>query len=277
METGVYCIRNKRNGKRYVGSSTVSVRGRWKSHRNGLRKNLHTARHLQHAWNKYGEQLFEFLVLEFCDPETCLEREQFWMDEFRSADPRFGYNQSPTAGNNSGTKMPEAAKKRIARAAKLQWESEEHRATVSAKVSATLTGRKLSAESLAKRTMKQRPILIARNKSQSMRNRVSRTLLGHIVSQETKDKIAASLRGRKLSGETKQKISEHYHKPESRERSRAGARKQWDNYTLDQRQEAINRMLVGLKKAVAQRRYNRRLVRLEETVGTKDRNTVHES
>ena len=37
------------------------------------------------------------------------------------------------------------------------------------------------------------------------------------------------------------------------------------------------KMLVGLKKAVAQRRYNRRLVRLEETVGTKDRNTVHES
>ncbi len=64
LRTGVYCIRNGQNGKVYVGSTSRSLTGRQKDHLNNLRGDRHINRHLQHAWNKYGEEAFTFEVLE---------------------------------------------------------------------------------------------------------------------------------------------------------------------------------------------------------------------
>ncbi len=100
--TGVYCILNVIDGKRYVGSSSVSLAGRIRSHREALRKGGHYNRYLQRAWNKYGAKAFRFLVLESCWPTYCIAQEQYWIDYFQSADPEFGYNLSPTAGSMLG-------------------------------------------------------------------------------------------------------------------------------------------------------------------------------
>ena len=70
LRTGVYCIRNTTNGKLYVGSAAVSFKARWNSHRNALRRGEHAAKHLQSSWNKYGEDKFEFLVLEYSGSDT---------------------------------------------------------------------------------------------------------------------------------------------------------------------------------------------------------------
>jgi len=86
--SGIYVIRNKENGKIYIGSSQ-NIHKRSLEHRSGLRRGVHDNNHLQKAWNKYGESAFEFGVLERCEVEMLVEREQFWID---TIDPSIMYN-----------------------------------------------------------------------------------------------------------------------------------------------------------------------------------------
>jgi len=79
--SGIYAIVNKLNNKKYVGSS-IDVRKRYRQHYNDLSKNKHVNTHLQNAWNKYGENAFEFSILETCDNvrSTLLYIEQKYID-----------------------------------------------------------------------------------------------------------------------------------------------------------------------------------------------------
>jgi hypothetical protein len=87
---GVYAIRNNNNGKMYVGSTKSSLVGRWLTHRRYLRSGRHVNRILQAAWNKHGEDAFEFVVLVTCDDaELCLTLEQKFLD---TTPPRLLYN-----------------------------------------------------------------------------------------------------------------------------------------------------------------------------------------
>jgi len=63
--SGIYQISNSVNGKKYVGYA-ANIRLRCKCHRVELRTSDHKNEHLQNAWNLYGEQAFEFSILEFC-------------------------------------------------------------------------------------------------------------------------------------------------------------------------------------------------------------------
>lgn len=76
---GIYMLLNTKNGKRYVGSS-INIRKRLWEHRALLRHNKHGNPHLQNAWNKYGENFFEYSVLEKCDEDIRFIREQFYVD-----------------------------------------------------------------------------------------------------------------------------------------------------------------------------------------------------
>lgn len=94
---GVYAIVCRVNEKRYIGSSTVTIYSRWKHHRNGLKANRHCNPRLQTDWNEHGEAAFVVEILELCEQENCISREQFWMDFYSSAKEESGYNLSPTA------------------------------------------------------------------------------------------------------------------------------------------------------------------------------------
>lgn len=77
----IYKIVNTINGKFYVGSTT-NTRERFRTHRNKLRKNKHHCPHLQAAWNKYGEQVFVFHVVETIpDGKDLQEAEDIWLIE----------------------------------------------------------------------------------------------------------------------------------------------------------------------------------------------------
>lgn len=76
---GIYMIINTKNGKRYVGSS-INIKKRLWEHRSTLRHNHHDNQHLQNAWNKYGEQAFEYSILEVCSQKERFSREQFYVD-----------------------------------------------------------------------------------------------------------------------------------------------------------------------------------------------------
>lgn len=82
---------NKINKKRYIGQ-TYSIKNRFYRHKNELLKNKHHNTHLQNAWNKYGIENFEFIILEYCDIELLNEREIYWIKFYDSFNN--GYNQT---------------------------------------------------------------------------------------------------------------------------------------------------------------------------------------
>jgi transposase-like protein len=90
--SGIYAIRNKIDGKLYIGSSK-SVHHRWKdNHLPMLRAGTHFNKHLQNAWRKHGEESFGFDVLEKCPEEQLLFREGHWIEKKKTWDRNRGYN-----------------------------------------------------------------------------------------------------------------------------------------------------------------------------------------
>lgn len=111
--TGIYAIVNRASSKIYVGSTGCSLKRRWSCHQSLLKSGRHYNRHLQAAWNKYGEEVFEFLVCEYVDSSTRLtEREQYWLDELRLTCAV--YNASIIVGaNRRGCKATEETRRRL--------------------------------------------------------------------------------------------------------------------------------------------------------------------
>lgn len=107
--TGIYKIYNRANKKYYIGSTQDSFMKRWKHHIDLLRNGTHKNSHLQRAFNKYGEDKFIFSILETCEPEDCLRREQIYLDNMEKG---FSYNINPLATGPS--KNPETIAKQTA-------------------------------------------------------------------------------------------------------------------------------------------------------------------
>ena len=88
---GIYKITNLKNNKAYIGQST-DIKSRWINHKRELRNNIHRNSHLQNAYNKYGEEAFEYRILEATFEENLDDAEEYWIDYFDSTNPRKGYN-----------------------------------------------------------------------------------------------------------------------------------------------------------------------------------------
>jgi len=101
MKSGIYKIVNTINNKFYIGSSKdLSIR--WQTHVARLERNYHHNILLQRAWDKYGSDNFVFEVIETCDINKLLEREQYYLDTLSACNHSIGYNISPTAGRTDG-------------------------------------------------------------------------------------------------------------------------------------------------------------------------------
>lgn len=79
MTCGIYQIRNLIDGKCYIGQSN-NLRKRRTQHLHALRSGRHCNRHLQHAWDKYGESTFVFEILKVCPVDTLTDEEQRALD-----------------------------------------------------------------------------------------------------------------------------------------------------------------------------------------------------
>jgi group I intron endonuclease len=114
--SGIYKILNKINGKFYIGSAE-DFEQRWykkpSSHLKTLEKNIHCNRYLQRAWNKYGKDKFEFLIVEECSIEKLIEREQYYLDLWEPWKEEIGYNICKFAGSPLGLRWTEESKKKI--------------------------------------------------------------------------------------------------------------------------------------------------------------------
>jgi group I intron endonuclease len=114
MGKGIYCISNKVNGKVYIGSS-VRMEKRKSNHKSALRRNIHKSKHLQNAWNKYGEDAFVFSCLEQVDAsyEELLEIEKQWIQKLQATNREYGYNIRIDVVTQSGWKHTEETKRKI--------------------------------------------------------------------------------------------------------------------------------------------------------------------
>jgi len=91
-QSGVYCFVHVDSGTMYVGSST-NIGERLLSHIFNRSSNLY----LQRAIALYGLSAFTFIVVEFCKPLACGEREQHWLNWLFRLSRSLRYNFNPIA------------------------------------------------------------------------------------------------------------------------------------------------------------------------------------
>lgn len=108
VESGIYCIENLINGKKYIGSA-VDIKTRWIRHKGDLRRGNHHSLYLQRSFNKYGIELFKFEIIARCPEEYLIKLEQWFINTQKPE-----YNICKIAGSNRGIKYSEETiKKRI--------------------------------------------------------------------------------------------------------------------------------------------------------------------
>jgi plasmid stability protein len=157
--SGIYQIRNLVNGKVYVGQSANLWKRRYE-HFSMFRNNKHPNKHLQNAFNKYGEENFVFEIVLICekDKETLTYYEQSIEDFYKKQD--LSYNIRECVDSNLGLKLSEETKQKLSEA--------------------------LSGENHP---------FFGKPRSEETKNRISESNKGREVSQETRDKISESLIG----------------------------------------------------------------------------------
>lgn len=189
--SGVYAMRNLVNGKRYVGSS-VNLNQRRLCHLNHAKHQRHKNKIIQHEFNMFGAEAFDFQILEECSPETIITREQWWLNFIKPE-----YNVQPNAGTCRGRVHSEEAKSRMSEAAKTTYKE----------------GRKVW--NLGKETPLETRLkisLIHKGKMPSAAcfaasREASKKRIGSTLSEETKLKISAAHMGIKPSDESRRKMS----------------------------------------------------------------------
>lgn len=209
MTAGIYAITNTQTGHRYVGSSKDTDQ-RWVDHRCDLRGGVHENPRLQNAWNKYGEDTFEFEVIEVLDSlDNRFEREQYWMDQ------RAEYNIAKVAGcdfgdhNRSLWADPEYRQRGLeqlelarnspkmvqsCREASLKmWQNEDYRTRHAASMANPETRKKLSeSHKGAVWSDERRANHKAALSSPETREKIRQAMVGRVASEETKAKMRAT-------------------------------------------------------------------------------------
>ena len=109
-ECGIYAIVNKINNKSYIGKS-IDIHTRWKEHIYLLSRGVHQNKHLQSAWNKYGEEAFEFIVIKTCKAKELNRTESILIALFNTTYGKIGYNYVG-GGEGGAENNAELSKKR---------------------------------------------------------------------------------------------------------------------------------------------------------------------
>jgi group I intron endonuclease len=192
---GIYKITSKINpDKIYIGSS-INVKSRWSLHKRKLMLNEHHSPILQSHVNKYGIDDLSFELIETCNKEVVLQREQYYIDTLK---PKL--NICKIAGNHLGRKcsIESIIKMRIVKSNIT--EETRRRISISAKA----------------RGCNNRDRIITKEMRQAISKRMmgNKHNLGNKRSEETRRKMSISLKGKtgrkkgyKLSDETKLKMS----------------------------------------------------------------------
>jgi group I intron endonuclease len=198
-KSGIYKITNRVNGKIYIGSAK-SVSHRLSEHKWYLKNNNHENPHLQNAVNKYGLDNFDFSILEDVEQSKLLEREQYYLDLYKSYEEETGYNIRRKAKSNLGLKHSKETIRKI---------SENNKGKN--------LGKHLGKDNpfFGKKHLEETKQKLRRKRSIETRKKISECRKGMHLSEETKRKMSQSLKGKKpwnkgipQTEETKEKIKQ---------------------------------------------------------------------
>lgn len=212
--SGIYQIINKATGDYYLGSS-IDIPKRWSAHRNSMRRDANECRILQNAWNKYGEDSFEFKVIGTCPVDKLVDLETYMLNDLHPA-----YNIALDASAPMrGRTHTEEHKKKIGRSGKTNpFYGRKHTTESLEKMRLAKVGKKASDATKAKQSLARR----GKPKPESFRAKVAERMKGNTygrASKGTKRSVETRLKisrarigiqsrlGAVLSEETKQKIS----------------------------------------------------------------------
>lgn len=123
INSGIYCIENIINNKKYIGQSK-NINERYKKHIYELNNNRHFNDYLQKAWNKYGEESFKMYVIEYCKIDILDEKESYYISYYNTLDQQYGYNLTSGGQLNKGFYTEETCKK-ISESLKKTYENTE--------------------------------------------------------------------------------------------------------------------------------------------------------
>lgn len=208
----VYAITNSVNGKKYIGI-TNDITRRFRQHKSQLKYGKHPNVKLQRAYNKYGQDKFDFSVLEEleCSKKELADREIYYISKYDSCDN--GYNLT-YGGDNYGNNVITEKTKQLLRTVKLGYkESEEtkKRKSIAMKNCSDMEERKKRSSKILRDLWKTKEF---REKMAKL-NKGNTYTLGHHMSEEQKSKLSEMRKGEKNpfygkshTDETKQLLSE---------------------------------------------------------------------
>jgi len=200
-KSGIYCIENLKNGKKYIGQS-IDLEKRKHEHFSLLKGNNHSNTHLQNSYNKYGEENFKFRVLLYCEPFELTKYEQFFVDYYT---PELLYNvRLECVNSNQGITFSKETRKKMSEA----WSGKNN----------LNYGKHLSKETRKKlseaNSGKNHP-MYGKHHSEETKEKISNALSGENspmygkhLSKETRKKLSEAHKKENLSEETKRKMSE---------------------------------------------------------------------
>ena len=205
MSSGIYSIVCVKNKKIYIGSAR-SIKDRIYEHKRTLKKGTHHNFHLQQAWNKYGEDSFEFLIVQVVDDCSLLVRhEQEWIDKTQAANHAFGFNIRKLADSMLGTKRTDEQRQKISDGKKGVGAGKKLSAAHINRIRECNTGKKHSKEAREKMSIS------AKNRirspcSNDAKLKIGIANSGKSPSEQARKKMSDAAKKRVITQETREKL-----------------------------------------------------------------------
>ena len=204
---GIYKIRNLLNSKVYIGQS-LNINNRFRVHK--FKSNKNQKHPLYSSIRKYGIENFEFTILEEVPDVSKLDnKEQYWLNYYKSYNSLYGYNLRTDCISNRGFKHTKETKEKMSlskKGIKRKPLSKEHKL----KLSESHTGKKQTKETIQKR-IDSRKGYVCSDKTKRKIGLANKGKLsyrkGKKLPEEHRKNISLSLIGKKLSEEHKRNIS----------------------------------------------------------------------
>ena len=127
MNIGIYKIICKETGKVYIGQSR-QLDQRFRNHISDLKRGKHGNPYMKKAYEKYGMDAFQFVIIEQCEVEKLSERELFWINFYDSCNEEKGFNilKDPNHGKSMLKKWEDPEfKQKMSEKHKKRWEENE--------------------------------------------------------------------------------------------------------------------------------------------------------
>jgi len=206
VSVGIYAIKNKIDGNVYIGQSH-NIERRFIDHKHRLNHNFHANRYLQSAWNEYGAENFDFIIIQNCADDDLTAAEQYWIDEYGGIESTQIYNLKDA--DSIGSHCIET-RDRISESLRQMYLihpcknlGRNHSDETRKKMSESRKGLKHSEETKRKISESNKGKVIPRAQCELL----SKLRTGAIMSDETKHKISESSKGRMVSDITRNKLS----------------------------------------------------------------------